>query len=328
MSEETIIINQTTNTVSVSTDTNTVEVSEVGTQGIQGPTGSTGATGPGVPTGGSTGQYLRKQSATNYDTEWAEAPVLDFIYNSSGTQTGNRYNDWDDLMTAHGEVEGLKNIIFEQAETLPAGNYDLSNTKMNGNLIQAAILVTLDDGFVITDAFNWGIELGLAVESISTTPIITVSTALVPTIRTAAVLATQNAPFIYVESAANTLVLGIQEGGNVTNNAFNTVTGGYQPVEVEDGFAGFCGASVSGNSPTIGDDTFKSTATTMLRLIQTTTLDMSQGDNQPNMGGGVFDLVFTAANALGYNNTTSGLTATNVQDALDEIKTLIDGYHP
>ena len=36
-----------------------------------GATGATGATGAGVPVGGTTGQLLRKVSATNYDTEWA-----------------------------------------------------------------------------------------------------------------------------------------------------------------------------------------------------------------------------------------------------------------
>jgi len=41
-----------------------------GTTGAQGPTGPTGATGPGVATGGTTGQVLTKNSATNYDTGW------------------------------------------------------------------------------------------------------------------------------------------------------------------------------------------------------------------------------------------------------------------
>lgn len=58
-----------------------------GDQGIQGPTGATGATGAtgqqgpegpagadghGVPTGGTAGQYLKKSSGTDYDTEWAD----------------------------------------------------------------------------------------------------------------------------------------------------------------------------------------------------------------------------------------------------------------
>lgn len=41
-----------------------------GATGLQGPTGATGATGPGVATGGTTGQLLRKLSGTNFDTGW------------------------------------------------------------------------------------------------------------------------------------------------------------------------------------------------------------------------------------------------------------------
>ncbi len=52
-----------------------------GPQGAEGPRGETGAQGPqgekgekgeGVPVGGAEGQVLRKKSATNYDTEWAD----------------------------------------------------------------------------------------------------------------------------------------------------------------------------------------------------------------------------------------------------------------
>lgn len=42
-----------------------------GLKGAQGEQGETGATGQGVPTGGSTGQVLKKVSGTDYDTEWA-----------------------------------------------------------------------------------------------------------------------------------------------------------------------------------------------------------------------------------------------------------------
>lgn len=42
-----------------------------GIQGIQGPQGNAGAAGQGVPVGGLTGQVLRKQSGTDYATEWA-----------------------------------------------------------------------------------------------------------------------------------------------------------------------------------------------------------------------------------------------------------------
>lgn len=44
-----------------------------GATGATGAKGATGATGPGVATGGTTGQVLRKNSGTNFDTAWANA---------------------------------------------------------------------------------------------------------------------------------------------------------------------------------------------------------------------------------------------------------------
>lgn len=65
--------------------------------GIQGPTGATGATGPtgatgstgatgpagpGIATGGTTGQFLVKNSATNYDTTWSTFSESDPVFSS------------------------------------------------------------------------------------------------------------------------------------------------------------------------------------------------------------------------------------------------------
>lgn len=43
--------------------------------GAPGPAGADGAPGVGVPTGGADGQLLAKASATDYDTEWIDAPT-------------------------------------------------------------------------------------------------------------------------------------------------------------------------------------------------------------------------------------------------------------
>ena len=48
---------------------------EQGIQGVQGATGATGATGAGVPSGGLEGQYLKKSSSADYDTEWSAIPA-------------------------------------------------------------------------------------------------------------------------------------------------------------------------------------------------------------------------------------------------------------
>lgn len=47
-----------------------VEDGAIGPNGLAGATGATGAAGPGVPVGGSSGQFLVKQSASDYDSAW------------------------------------------------------------------------------------------------------------------------------------------------------------------------------------------------------------------------------------------------------------------
>ncbi len=56
-----------------------------------------------------------------------------FIYKSTGSQTGNRYNSWSDLMTAITKQEGAKTIQFEQDETIPAGSWNLDYCTLKGN---------------------------------------------------------------------------------------------------------------------------------------------------------------------------------------------------
>lgn len=56
-----------------------------------------------------------------------------FIYKSTGTQSGNRYNSWSDLMTAIARQEGAKTIYFEQDETIPAGSWNLDYVTLRGN---------------------------------------------------------------------------------------------------------------------------------------------------------------------------------------------------
>lgn len=85
-----------------------------GATGPQGPTGETGATGatgpagPGVAAGGTTGQFLRKKSNTDYDTEWVNgggggsSVTMDELYSGTGTPNtitlAHAYTDYDFLM--------------------------------------------------------------------------------------------------------------------------------------------------------------------------------------------------------------------------------------
>jgi hypothetical protein len=46
---------------------------------LVGEQGPTGPAGPGVPAGGATGDLLAKNSGTNYDTAWTDAPTVDLL---------------------------------------------------------------------------------------------------------------------------------------------------------------------------------------------------------------------------------------------------------
>lgn len=56
-----------------------------------------------------------------------------FIYKSTGSQVGNRFNNWANLMTAIAKQEGAKTIYFEQDETIPAGSWNLDYVTLRGN---------------------------------------------------------------------------------------------------------------------------------------------------------------------------------------------------
>jgi FlaG/FlaF family flagellin (archaellin) len=65
-------INQNTIKLNVTQNTVKATVDKTGPQGPQGEQGTAGTNGQGVPTGGTTGQVLAKNSNTNYDTEWVD----------------------------------------------------------------------------------------------------------------------------------------------------------------------------------------------------------------------------------------------------------------
>lgn len=66
-----------------------------GATGAAGATGATGATGPGVASGGTTGQVLKKNSATNYDTAWATLTKADVgLGNVDNVSVAGTWSSW------------------------------------------------------------------------------------------------------------------------------------------------------------------------------------------------------------------------------------------
>lgn len=83
-----------------------------GPQGDPGATGATGATGPagpGVPTGGTTGQVLKKNSNTNFDTVWA----TDLTGGSSNIDNGTIDTQASRWSSSAGKWQGHPYLTFD-----------------------------------------------------------------------------------------------------------------------------------------------------------------------------------------------------------------------
>jgi len=89
-----------------------------GPQGPQGPQGATGSAGPGVASGGYTGQFLRKNSSTDYDTQWFTV-IVDQTYDStsanaqSGVAVASGIANYDNYTTLSVGISGWNTSTLE-----------------------------------------------------------------------------------------------------------------------------------------------------------------------------------------------------------------------
>lgn len=111
----------------------------IGPQGPAGNDGTDGADGVGVPTGGTTGQVLAKNSNTDYDTEWVDQTGGNSLFITVGTADADYVTDGTDddvqIQQAIDEIEtALGGTIF-----IKSGTYNLS----------APLVVSLGKGFAM-----------------------------------------------------------------------------------------------------------------------------------------------------------------------------------
>lgn len=150
-----------------------------GTTGPTGPQGDTGATGPEGATGpagadGSPGGATGPTGATGP----AGTGGSGLVYNSSGSQTGNRFNTWSDLVTEIASMEAPPTVFFEQSETIPSGTWSLGVAGFKGTFIASGLptVITLADGCVFNFDNNAIVKWEMVrVVSVSTSSVITVS---------------------------------------------------------------------------------------------------------------------------------------------------------
>lgn len=99
------------------------ETGPAGPQGPAGETGQTGPAGPGVPSGGSTGQVLKKTSSTDYDTEWGNvgdvtADMLGIVLNGNSTPVGAAVGQY--VIVKASTISGITDGLYTAAQAIPA----------------------------------------------------------------------------------------------------------------------------------------------------------------------------------------------------------------
>lgn len=275
-----------------------------------------------LPSGGTLGQILTKDSAADHDASWHIAPYAYFYFNSGGSQGANRFNDWDDLFVALGEIDGAKKVTFEQDEIMPAGAYDMTDVTFGGNRNPGDVSVTLADGVTFTTWARGGITDALTMSSDSNSAIMDIDSGveLINCAFTSA-FASQNTPF-FVTQTTGQLILPCFDGGSIQNSSAGAL-GGSEVIEA-DNTGGSLYLPQVGTSPGMDDDVLAGDGVA-LRLKQTVVADSTQGNTQTNFSGTFLTITFTEAVNLGYDpsGTLGVLTATNVQDALDELAGLV-----
>lgn len=300
---------------------------------LRGPSGPTGLIGPkgetgeGVPSGGTAGQILAKLNGDDYATEWVDAPYYQYIYNSSGSQSGNRYNDWSDLIEAINGREAR--IQFEQNETLPVGSWFHSFITWVGNGNNpgnGAPIITLPDGFELSDYINWFATDGLEIISTSNSPIVTQA---VPTSHgfDRVALKSQNAPFFEVTDSTGLHAFFVANGGGFFDDGADIVrfTG--------DPYSAYIVTTEQGISPVLEADVISSSVPMIFLQLKQSSETSTGFTTQSGVDGGsvIQQLLFTNASVVGFpDGQPSGVVSTNVFDALGELSdriTVLEGYH-
>lgn len=131
-------MNNTINQITITTENSsavvtvntvaTVKIATAGPQGLKGDTGSPGAAGVGIPAGGTTNQYLIKNSNTDYDSKWANVVISGFNYQQTTPST---------IWTINHNLG-----YFPSVELLDSGSQEIEGTVSHVNVNQVVITLS------------------------------------------------------------------------------------------------------------------------------------------------------------------------------------------
>lgn len=132
-----------------------VVLAAAGSNGSNGSTGATGAPGPGVPTGGSTGDFLKKNSGTDFDTVWSSAPGGGGIGMFYTCESNGTVNTTTTIFGGPGSVslsstENQRQTIIPKSGTLSKFYIQTNAIQGNNTLVVTLRLNGVDTALVVT----------------------------------------------------------------------------------------------------------------------------------------------------------------------------------
>lgn len=138
------------------------ETGPAGPTGPQGPQGEKGDDGVGIPSGGTTGQVLKKASGTDYDTEWGTASSGGHtILNSSGSAMNQRGKLQFDGLNVTDDSGNDKTVVtapkpdYVDAQYSSSTTYSKGMTCISGNKRYRYINSTASSGHTPPNATYW-----------------------------------------------------------------------------------------------------------------------------------------------------------------------------
>lgn len=262
-----------------------------------------------------------------YDgSEWGPEPAeyVQFVYNSSGGQAGNRFNDWSDLMGVLGALAGPKLILFEQDETIPAGAWDLDNVELRGNGKEynaGGYTLTFGDSTTISSWENPKVNSMRLLSTSTTGAVWSPVGATSLQIESLAHVHSTTEPFIS-HSGAGPFVISMRNSAR-----WRLLSGGVENLETT--MAAFEQLIIfRGDNSVVDDDTLASTNGVLFIDIIGSVVGDPAGypstHTNLNVGFGLA-LNLTFASALGFDPTgLAAITGTNVQAAIEELDAAVD----
>ena len=242
-----------------------------------------------------------------------------YIYNSSGSQAGNRYNTWTDLYdTIRASNNGSYcQVTIEQNENIAIGTnavFDGITFAGNGTpAIAGGLMLAITSGN-ISSFDNLRVVAGLGFVSTSSSPLFSVSSGS-PTVylQENAGMGSFVSEMFNVSGTANLVI--IMEGAS---GVFGAALGAYECCNLVDATADIT-MLMDGFNAIIDNNIFRGPGKVSIVAANPAISTGLYSKTQANHTGSYKIEKGSHALNIGYDNTDSGLTASDVKAAVDEL---------